>query len=122
MSFEYSSCFSLSSPNIRSDSTSEKPMMALSGVRNSWDMFARNSGLVLAGHRKLPALFLDLLEHPGILRGNRRLGRERLEQVDSSDRDRRPGHAIVGGEDAHGATAGDHGHHEEALAPQSGQP
>ena len=45
MSFRYSSCFSLSSPNIRSDSTSEKPMIAFSGVRSSWDMFARNSDL-----------------------------------------------------------------------------
>jgi hypothetical protein len=26
-------------------STSEKPMIALSGVRSSWDMFARNSDL-----------------------------------------------------------------------------
>ena len=45
MSFRYSSCFSFSSPNIRSDSTSEKPMMAFSGVRSSWDMLARNSDL-----------------------------------------------------------------------------
>ena len=30
---------------MRSDSTSEKPMIALSGVRSSWDMFARNSDL-----------------------------------------------------------------------------
>jgi hypothetical protein len=42
---KYSSCFSWSSPNIRSDSTSEKPMIAFSGVRSSWDMFARNSDL-----------------------------------------------------------------------------
>ena len=45
MSFRYSSCFSFSSPNIRSVSTSEKPMMAFSGVRSSWDMLARNSDL-----------------------------------------------------------------------------
>src|ERR1700752_1240636 len=45
MSFRYSSCFSFSSPNIRSDNTSEKPMMALSGVRSSCDMLARNSDL-----------------------------------------------------------------------------
>src|SRR5262245_35421744 len=45
MSFEYSSCFSLRSPNMRSDSTSEKPMMAFRGVRSSWDMLARNSDL-----------------------------------------------------------------------------
>src|SRR5437016_12120867 len=45
MSFRYSSCFSLSSPNMRSVSTSEKPMMAFSGVRSSCDMLARNSDL-----------------------------------------------------------------------------
>src|SRR5207302_1632272 len=45
MSFRYSSCFSFNSPNIRSTSTSENPMMAFSGVRSSWDMFARNSDL-----------------------------------------------------------------------------
>ena len=45
MSWRYSSCLSLSSPNIRWSSTSENPMMALSGVRSSWDMLARNSDL-----------------------------------------------------------------------------
>ena len=45
MSSVYSACFSFSSPNILSPKTSEKPMMALSGVRSSWDMLARNSDL-----------------------------------------------------------------------------
>ena len=45
MSFRYSSCFSFSSPNMRSVRTSEKPMMALRGVRSSCDMLARNSDL-----------------------------------------------------------------------------
>ena len=45
MSRRYSSCRSLRSPNIRSSSTSEKPMTALSGVRSSCDMLARNSDL-----------------------------------------------------------------------------
>jgi len=45
MSCTYSACLSLSSPNMRSWSTSENPMMALSGVRSSWDMLARNSDL-----------------------------------------------------------------------------
>jgi hypothetical protein len=40
MSPMYSACFSLISPNMRWDRTSEKPMMALSGVRNSCDMWA----------------------------------------------------------------------------------
>ena len=47
MSSRYSSCLSLTSPNIFSESTSEKPMIALSGVRSSCDMLARNSDLCL---------------------------------------------------------------------------
>ena len=43
MSARYSACLSLISPNMRSASTSEKPMIALSGVRSSCDMLARNS-------------------------------------------------------------------------------
>ena len=42
MSSRYSSCFSLTSPNIRSRSTCEKPRIAFSGVRSSCDMLARN--------------------------------------------------------------------------------
>ncbi len=45
MSRRYSSWRSLMSPNIRSSSTSENPRTALSGVRSSWDMLARNSDL-----------------------------------------------------------------------------
>src|SRR3954469_4686205 len=45
MSRRYSSWRSLSSPNIRSRRTSENPMTALSGVRSSCDMLARNSDL-----------------------------------------------------------------------------
>ena len=45
MSCRYSACFSLTSPNMRSASTSEKPRIAFSGVRSSWDMLARNSDL-----------------------------------------------------------------------------
>ena len=41
----YASCRSFSSPNICSCSTSEKPMIAFSGVRSSCDMLARNSDL-----------------------------------------------------------------------------
>ena len=47
MSLTYSACLSLMSPNIRSPSTSENPMMAFSGVRSSCDMLARNSLLCL---------------------------------------------------------------------------
>ena len=45
MSRRYSSWRSLRSPNIRSSSTSENPITALSGVRSSCDMLARNSDL-----------------------------------------------------------------------------
>ena len=45
MSSRYSRCLSLSSPNMPSSSTSEKPITALSGVRSSCDMLARNSDL-----------------------------------------------------------------------------
>ena len=45
MSRRYSSWRSLRSPNIRSSRTSEKPITALSGVRSSCDMLARNSDL-----------------------------------------------------------------------------
>ena len=45
MSSTYPACFAFSSPNMRARSTSEKPMMAFSGVRSSCDMLARNSDL-----------------------------------------------------------------------------
>src|SRR5262245_35131525 len=45
ISWRYSACFSLTSPNIRSASTSENPRIAFSGVLSSWDMLARNSDL-----------------------------------------------------------------------------
>ena len=82
MSWRYSSCFSFRSPNIRSSSTSEKPMIALSGVRSSWDMLARNSDLCWLATSSSAALVLDLAEEPSILDGQGRLGRERLQQVD----------------------------------------
>ena len=45
MSSVYSACFSFNSPNNLSRKTSEKPMIALSGVRSSCDTLARNSDL-----------------------------------------------------------------------------
>ena len=44
-SWRYSSCLGFSSPNMRWSRTSEKPMIAFSGVRSSCDMLARNSDL-----------------------------------------------------------------------------
>src|SRR5882762_9501381 len=43
MMLAYSAYLSLSGPNMRSLIMPEKPMIALSGVRSSWLMFARNS-------------------------------------------------------------------------------
>ena len=57
-------------------------MMALSGVRSSWDMFARNCDLCWLAISKLAALFLELLEQPGVLDGDDGLIRERLQQRD----------------------------------------
>ena len=45
MSSRYSACFSFTEPTISSRNTCEKPMIAFSGVRSSWDMLARNSDL-----------------------------------------------------------------------------
>ena len=87
MSFRYSSCFSFSSPNIRSPRTSENPMMAFSGVRSSWDMLARNSDLCWLADFELPALVLDLPEEPRVLDGQGRLGGEGLQQLDRSRRE-----------------------------------
>ena len=65
MSSRYSSCFSLMSPNIRSRSTCENPRIALSGVRSSCDMFARNSDLCWlvassSAYRRLSSSFIRL--------------------------------------------------------------
>ena len=55
MSRTYSSWRSLSSPNIRSSSTSEKPITALSGVRSSCDMLGQELRLVAARDLELLA-------------------------------------------------------------------
>ena len=46
-------------------------MMALSGVRSSWLMLARNCDLVRLAASSSPALDLDLAEEPGVLDGQR---------------------------------------------------
>ena len=58
---------SFSSPNIRSDSTSEKPMIAFSGVRSSCDMLARNSDLCWLATSSCRLLSRDLAEEAGVL-------------------------------------------------------
>ena len=82
MSRRYSSCRSFSSPNIRSISTSEKPMIALSGVRSSCDMFARNSDLCWLATSSGAVGLLQLLEQADVLDGDDGLVGERLQQSD----------------------------------------
>ena len=57
-------------------------MIALSGVRSSWDMFARNCDLCWLASASWLALLLELLEQAGVLDGDHRLVRERLQQRD----------------------------------------
>ncbi len=76
--------------------------------------------LVLARELELLALLLDLLEQPRVLDGDRRLRGEGMQQVDGVGRNRRPAHAVVRAENAHGAPAGDHGADEKRLEPQGG--
>ncbi len=66
MSCRYSSCRSLSSPNMRSSRTSENPMTAFSGVRSSWDMLARKSDLCWLTILQFSALLLEFAEQLGI--------------------------------------------------------
>ena len=65
---------------MRSSRTSEKPMTALSGVRSSCDMLARNSDLCrLLG--ELGALPLQLAVYAGVGQGDGRLVGEGLQQL-----------------------------------------
>ena len=57
-------------------------MIALSGVRSSWDMFARNCDLCWLAASSSRLVSCDLLEQPGVLDRQDRLAGERLEQVD----------------------------------------
>ena len=81
MSCRYSSCRSFSSPNIRSSSTSEKPITAFNGVRNSCDMLARNSDLCREAISNSRLFSFQLAEYPGIEDGQRRLVGERLQHL-----------------------------------------
>ena len=56
-------------------SISEYPMMALSGVRNSWLMFARNCDLCLTRLCELAVLLLELVRRGGRSRWRSRPGR-----------------------------------------------
>ena len=78
-------------------------MMAFSGVRSSWDMFARNCDLCWLATSSCSALLLDLLEQPGVLDRQDGLAGERLEQVDD------------GLGELAGRLAADHEHADDAL-------
>ena len=57
-------------------------MIAFSGVRSSWVMFARNCDLCWLATSSCAARLLELLEQPGVLDRDDRLVGERLEQRD----------------------------------------
>ncbi len=57
-------------------------MMAFSGVRSSWDMFARNCDLCWLATSSCAARLLDLLEEAGVLDRQDGLAGERLEEID----------------------------------------
>ena len=76
---------------------------------------------MLARELELATLFLDLLEQPGVVDGDGRVGGEGLEQVQRVDGNGPAACPVVGGEDPDGAAAGDHGDDEEALDPQAGE-
>ena len=80
MSRRYSSWRSLSSPNIRSSRTSENPITALSGVRSSCDMLARNSDLCRLAISSWSVLTSSSTEQARVVDGDRGLAGERLEQ------------------------------------------
>ena len=82
MSSVYSACFSLSSPNSLSCRTSEKPMMALSGVRKLVRHVGEELRLVAVGGFDLAALVLDLAEQPGVLDRQHGLGGEGFQKLD----------------------------------------
>ena len=67
-------------------------MMALSGVRSSCDMLARNSLLCRLAVSSSRLLLLDFAEQSRVLDRQRRLRRERLHEIDH-----------LGGEVARGA-------------------
>ena len=76
-------------------------MMAFSGVRNSWDMFARNCDLCWRRFGELSVRLLERLEQPGVLDRDDRLVRERLEQGDLPVGERPP-LGPIDGQDADG--------------------
>ena len=57
-------------------------MIAFSGVRSSWDMFARNCDLCWLASASCAVRLLELLEQAGVLDGDDGLVGERLQQRD----------------------------------------
>ena len=69
---------------------SVSPMMALSGVRSSWLMLARNCDLCWLASCELPALVLDLREQARVLDRQHRLRGEGLQAARSCSSGTRP--------------------------------
>ena len=88
MSRRYSSCRSLRSPNIRSSSTSEKPITAFSGVRSSWDMLARKSDLCWLTTSSSALLTSSSRNSRAFEDRQGGLARERLQELDRLRRER----------------------------------
>ena len=65
-------------------------MIALSGVRSSCDMLARNSDLCLLAISSCAALVLDLVEQPHVLDGDHGLVGEGLAAARSACRENGP--------------------------------
>ena len=93
--------------------TSEKPMIAFSGVRSSCDSVGQELALVAACHLELPALVLDLSEQPRVLDGDDRLVGEGLKQLHAGVGE--CGHVAVSDvDDADRLPGADHGHPDRA--------
>ena len=97
------------------------PMMALSGVRSSWLMLARNCDLWrLATSSSRPLSWISW-NRRRVLDRDRGLRGERLEEVDGVGRDRLAADPVVGGEDADWVPTRDHRDDQEVLRPQGGE-
>src|SRR5258705_3605178 len=81
MSSTYSFCLSFSSPKNFSSSTSEKPMIAFSGVRSSCETFARNSDLCRLA-ASISRFLSPISRNSRVMYRQGRLRREGLQQVD----------------------------------------
>ena len=105
---------------------SVSPMMALSGVRSSWLMLARNCDLCSLAICELAALLLDLAEQPRVLDRQHRLRGERLQQLDRALRElarrlaahHQRSHDLIGGEQRHHQPGAIAETHDQFVGPR----